>query len=64
MTTPVYPKIIQGGMGMFVSGPKLARAVAMSGEQGTLSGVCLEKALARKLQTGDPGGHLRRALAQ
>ena len=62
-TTHRLPKIIQGGMGMYVSGWRLARAVAMCRQQGTLSGVCLEKALARILQSGDPGGHLRRALS-
>ena len=62
-TTQKLPRIIQGGMGMFVSGPRLARAVAICGQQGTVSGVCLEKALVRILQSGDGGGHLRRALS-
>ena len=62
-TTFLYPRIIQGGMGMFVSDPRLARAVAMCGQQGTLSGVGLEKALVRMLQLGDLDGSIRRALS-
>ncbi|MEX1028336.1 MAG: nitronate monooxygenase [Candidatus Paceibacterota bacterium] len=57
------PTIIQGGMGMYVSGWRLAREVSMTGQLGTLSGVCLEKALVWILQQGDPGGHVRRALS-
>lgn len=63
METKWSPEIIQGGMGMFVSGPRLARAVSMCGQQGTLSGVCLERAMTHILQLGDQGGHLRRALS-
>lgn len=62
-TTPQSARIIQGGMGMFVSGPRMARAVSMEGQLGTLSGVCLDKALVRKLQSGDLDGNLRRALS-
>lgn len=60
MNTPV---IIQGGMGVGVSGWRLARAVAQAGQLGVVSGVALDTVLARRLQRGDPGGHLRRALA-
>jgi NAD(P)H-dependent flavin oxidoreductase YrpB (nitropropane dioxygenase family) len=56
------PLIIQGGMGVGVSGWRLAREVAMSGQLGVVSGVALDAVLARGLQLGDPGGHLRRAL--
>src|SRR5436309_2447589 len=35
------PKIIQGGMGVAVSGWKLARAVAMAGQLGVVSGTGL-----------------------
>ncbi|GID30363.1 nitronate monooxygenase [Paractinoplanes brasiliensis] len=57
------PAIIQGGMGVGVSGWPLARAVARTGQLGVVSGVALDTLLARRLQTGDDGGHVRRALA-
>ncbi|GAA3446449.1 nitronate monooxygenase [Planomonospora venezuelensis] len=57
------PSIIQGGMGVAVSGWRLARAVARTGQLGVVSGVALDVVLARRLQHGDPGGELRRALA-
>lgn len=57
------PKIIQGGMGVNISDWFLARTVSMLGQQGTVSGVALEKVLSRILQRGDPGGHIRRALS-
>jgi NAD(P)H-dependent flavin oxidoreductase YrpB (nitropropane dioxygenase family) len=57
------PAIIQGGMGVGVSGWRLARAVARTGQLGVVSGVALDTLMARRLQRGDPGGHLRRALA-
>lgn len=57
------PTIIQGGMGVAVSGWELAGAVSAVGELGVVSGTALEVVLARRLQLGDPGGHMRRALA-
>ena len=57
------PEIIQGGMGVGVSGWRLARAVAQAGQLGVVSGVALDALLARRLQRGDEGGHLRRALS-
>ncbi len=48
------PKIIQGGMGVSVSGWKLARAVALKGEIGVISGICLDNVMVRELQNGDP----------
>lgn len=57
------PVIIQGGMGIGVSGWRLARAVARTGQLGVVSGVALDTTLARRLQLGDPEGHMRRALA-
>jgi len=57
------PSIIQGGMGIAVSGWQLAAAVAATGQLGVVSGTALEVVCARRLQTGDPGGHVRRALA-
>lgn len=63
MSEAVYPTLVQGGMGVGVSGWRLARAVARTGQLGVVSGVALDVMLARRLQQGDPGGHLRRALA-
>ncbi len=57
------PRLIQGGMGVAVSGWRLARAVAHRGQLGVVSGVAIGAVLARRLQDGDHGGELRRALA-
>jgi len=56
------PRIIQGGMGVGVSGWPLAGAVSSLGEMGVVSGVVLDVVFARRLQEGDVGGHMRRAL--
>jgi len=56
------PVIIQGGMGAGVSGWLLARAVSRLGQLGVVSGTALDTILARRLQCGDPEGHLRQAL--
>lgn len=58
------PAIIQGGMGVGVSTWKLARAVSKSGNLGVVSGTALDTVLVRRLQDGDPGGHMRRAIAR
>jgi NAD(P)H-dependent flavin oxidoreductase YrpB (nitropropane dioxygenase family) len=50
-------------MGVGVSGWRLARAVSVTGQLGVVSGVGLDTLMARRLQLGDPGGHIRRALA-
>ena len=64
MATPTQlPRIIQGGMGVAISGWELARAVARQGQLGVVSGTILEVVMARRLQLGDEGGHVRRALA-
>lgn len=55
--------IIQGGMGVAISDWNLARAVAGAGQLGVVSGTALDVVLTRRLQHGDPGGHMRRALA-
>lgn len=58
-------RLIQGGMGAYVSNWRLARAVACErpGETaGTVSGTALDVVYTRLLQLGDPGGHVRRAL--
>ncbi len=57
------PLVVQGGMGVGVSGWGLARAVSLAGGLGVVSGVGLDTLVARRLQLGDRGGHLRRALA-
>src|ERR1039458_3771554 len=58
------PGLIQGGMGVGVSDWRLARAVAAAGQLGVVSGVALDAVLARRLQCGDPGGDVRRALGE
>lgn len=57
-----YPTIIQGGMGAGVSSWRLAQAVSKLGQLGVVSGTALDSILARRLQDGDPGGHMRRGL--
>lgn len=59
-----HPRLIQGGMGAGVSGWRLARAVAATGQLGVVSGTALDAILIRRLQRGDPGGHLHRAMAR
>ncbi len=58
------PKIIQGGMGVAVSAWELARAVSLTGQLGVVSGTAIDAVVARRLQQGDVGGHMRRALAE
>jgi len=57
------PRIIQGGMGVAVSDWRLANAVSRTGELGVVSGSMLDTVFVRRLQDGDPGGHVRRAIA-
>lgn len=57
-------KVIQGGMGVYVSNWRLAREVALqrSGvSAGTVSGTGLDWVYVRLLQLGDAGGHVLRA---
>ncbi len=49
-------------MGVAISGWPLANAVARRGGLGVVSGTALEVVMARRLQLGDEGGHVRRAL--
>jgi nitronate monooxygenase len=56
------PVIIQGGMGAGISNWRLAHAVSLTGQLGVVSGTALDQILARRLQDGDPGGHMRRGL--
>jgi NAD(P)H-dependent flavin oxidoreductase YrpB (nitropropane dioxygenase family) len=60
---PRLPRIIQGGMGIGVSNWRLANAVARIGQLGVVSGTVIDTVFVRRLQDGDPGGHVRRALA-
>lgn len=57
-----YPPIIQGGMGVGVSDWVLARAVSLRDQLGVVSGTGIDNVFARRLQDGDAGGHLRRAM--
>jgi NAD(P)H-dependent flavin oxidoreductase YrpB (nitropropane dioxygenase family) len=57
-------KIIQGGMGVGVSGWPLARAVSRLGQLGVVSGTGVGAVLVRRLQDGDHYGHVRRAMAR
>jgi nitronate monooxygenase len=57
------PKIIQGGMGVAISDWRLARAVALQGQLGVVSGTGIAIVMTARLQEGDPQGAMRRALA-
>ena len=50
-------------MGVAVSNWRLARAVSRMGELGVVSGTALAMILARRLELGDVGGDMRRALS-
>lgn len=50
-------------MGVGVSDWRLARAVSLRGQIGVVSGTVLDTILVRRLQDGDEGGHVRRAMA-
>ncbi len=49
-------------MGASVSNWWLAQAVSRIGQLGVVSGTGLDEVVARRLQDGDPGGHIRRVL--
>ena len=51
-------------MGTGVSNWRLARTVSQLGQLGVVSGTAIDVIVARRLQEGDPGGHLRRAFDQ
>lgn len=57
------PEIIQGGMGVAVSDWRLARAVSSEGQLGVVSATGIDNVFVRRLQDGDPGHHMRDALA-
>lgn len=50
-------------MGAGVSNWRLAQAVSRVGQLGVVSGTGLAEVVARRLQDGDPGGHIHHALA-
>ena len=50
-------------MGVAVSNWRLARAVSRTGQLGVVSGSMLDTVFVRRLQDGDAGGHMRRAIA-
>lgn len=56
------PTVIQGGMGIAVSNWVLANSVSRRGQMGVVSGTGIDAVVARRLQIGDPGGHMRRAI--
>ena len=64
MTGLQKPKIIHGGMGAGVSTWRLANTVSSAGHLGVVSGTAIDAIVARRLQVGDPGGHMRRGMAQ
>ncbi len=67
MSQPALPVLIQGGMGVDISNWQLAKAVSSAGGRtggktmGVVSGTGIAIVVARRLQDGDKGGHLRRA---
>lgn len=58
-----HPTIIQGGMGVGISNWRLARTVSQHGQLGVISGTGINNVVIRRLQQGDPDGHMRRAIA-
>ena len=56
------PQIIQGGMGIAVSNWRLARSVSRLGQLGVVSGTAIDTVFVRRLQDGDVGGAIRRAM--
>ncbi len=51
-------------MGAAISDWRLARAVSLAGQFGVVSGTGIDTVLVRRLQDGDPGGHMRRGMMQ
>ena len=62
MTEAALPTIIQGGMGVGISGWMLAQAVSRAGQLGVVSGTVVDHVMVRRLADGDEGGHVRRAM--
>lgn len=57
-------QIIQGGMGVGISSWNLANIVSRNKELGVISGTALDSVLVRRLQDGDLGGHMHRAMSK
>jgi len=65
MASSQLPGIIQGGMGVGISSWSLAKAVSKHERcLGVVSGTVLDTVFVRRLQLGDPNGHIERALGQ
>ncbi len=64
MSAATLPLIIQGGMGIGISNWALARAVSMRGQLGVVSGTAIDSLFVRRLQDGDWGEHMRRAMEE
>lgn len=64
MSQGSLPIVIQGGMGVGVSAWQLAKAVSSTGQLGVVAGTAIDTVLVRRLQSGDPGGHIRRAFEE
>ncbi len=56
------PWLIQGGMGIAISGWPLARAVSSAGQLGVVSGTAIDNVFVRRLQDRGVDDELRRAL--
>jgi nitronate monooxygenase len=56
-----HPRLIQGGMGIAVSGWELAKRVSQLGHLGIVSGTAINSVFVRRLQDGDLSGDTRRA---
>ncbi len=63
LNTSQHPSLIQGGMGIAVSNWVLAKTVSKLGHLGVVSGTAINSVLVRRLQDGDLGGDMRRALS-
>ena len=50
------PTVIQGGMGVAVSGWRLAREVSLAGHLGVVSGTAMDAVLARRRRRPGGGG--------
>jgi len=55
--------VIQGGMGVAISDWKLAQTVSAQGQLGVVSGTGIHLIMIARLEEGDIGGHVRRALS-
>ena len=60
--TRAVPWLIQGGMGIAISGWPLARAISSMGQLGVVSGTAIDNVFVRRLQDHGVDDELRRAL--